>query len=205
MQRLFPNEDFWCHCGSSIFLFVLGLPLTCPGPVLPRHAGTPGVPTFFWASMGWGQLDTGPGAPSHFRERVFRPNPGIKGHLSIPRCPAPAFPNNIPLCLLPRLLQPPPLSTLPPFTASVVGLFVCRAGFLLFFSFLSPSCTLQANPLWWHRVWDTGGGLGAEAESTPGACEHPRVFSDLAEEGAGRALVGTALEMGVWLAVQVIL
>lgn len=127
-QRLLPSEDSWCSCGPSTFFFLLRLPLpTCPGLVSLGHAGTPGAPAAFLASMGRGQLDTGPGASSHFRKRVFRPEAGIKGHLSIPRCPAPAFPNNIPLCRPPRLLRPPPLSTLPPFTASEVGLFVCCA------------------------------------------------------------------------------
>ena len=129
-QRLLSKEGSRCSYGSSPTLFLPGLPLpTCPARVPPTCTGTPRAPTCLRASVSWGQLDTGPGAPSHFRKGVFRPNPGfrIKGHLSIPRCPALAFPNNIPLCRLPRLRQPPPPRTLPPFTASVVSLFVCLA------------------------------------------------------------------------------
>lgn len=152
--------------------------------------------------MGWEQLDTGPGAPSHFRKRVFRPYPGcgIKGHLSIPWCPAPAFPNNIPLCRLPRLPQPPPLSTLPPFKASVVGLFVCRAegrlSVVLLFS--PPHAPSKQSLSGDDRVWGTGGWLGAKAESLPGAWEHPvspprggrgRCMKNLSRDSRGSGLL----------------
>lgn len=154
--------------GAVTVLLLPGPAWAMCNPGILRHVG-------LWASMGGEQLDTGPGAPSHFRRRVFRPNPGhrIKGHLSVPRCPALAFPNNIPLCRLPRLLQPPPRCTQPPFTASAVGLFVCHAeGRLFLFSFLSPSCTIQAHPLW-GRSGALERGLGAQGRGL----EHPSEFS----------------------------
>lgn len=131
-----------------------------------------------------------------FQKRVFRPNAGIKGHLSIPRCPAPAFPNNIPLCPPARLPRPPPLSTLPPFTASVVSLFVCCAECKLFvvFFFSLPLVRPPSKPSLGALRLGRRGGLGAEAESMPGARGHP-VASSLsrAEEGTGRDLVGAEL------------
>lgn len=175
--------------------FLPGLPLpTCPAPSATQVRWDTQSPHLPPSLCGTGQLDTGPGVPSHFRKGVFRPNPGfgIKGHLSIPRCPALAFLNNIPLCPLPRLQQPPPLGhcLLSPPLWSACLFALQSAGFLLFFSFLSPSCSLQANPLWGHRVWGPGEGQGSKAESMPGAGSTPVGLPEGLEEGTA----GTALE-----------
>lgn len=145
--------------GAVTVLLLPGPAWAMCNPGILRHVG-------LWASVGGEQLDTGPGAPSHFRRRVFRPNPGhgIKGHLSVPQCPALAFPNNIPLCRLPRLLQPPPRCTQPPFTASAVGLFVCHAEGRLFVVLFSLLLMHHPSTPSLGTVWGTREGLGGSRQ-----------------------------------------
>lgn len=114
--------------------------------------------------MGWGQLDTGPVPPSHFRKRVFRPNPGcgIKGHLSVPRCPAPAFPNNVPLCGSPASRGPRPQHTTS--FHCLCGRLVClpcRGQAFCCSSLFSPPRAPSKRTLSGDsRVWGAGGGWG---------------------------------------------
>lgn len=151
-----------------------------------RSSSSPGRPSYLpWATCGpgvLGHLDPlalglhGVGAAGHgacatisFQKKGFQAKPRLRDKRPSvrPSVPSPGFPEQRAFMRLPRLPRPPPaahyLLSLPLWSACLFA--VQRAGFLLFFSFLSPSGTLQANPLWGQQGLGRWRGLGAHGAS----------------------------------------